>query len=135
MQNAQEVRFSDDATWMSHRNGVNFPKRAGNKNETGRFSFAYFSFARQRKVRPAAGRHNKFKRLFNSDINFSPAGEFLFFVFPKKRNQKKVHPMASFLLRASENCRRSDAASMPRSHSNKPPVCLTAVFFQCSAKP
>jgi len=45
MQNAQEVRFSDDAIWISHRNGLNFPKRAGNKSETGRFSFAYFSLA------------------------------------------------------------------------------------------
>jgi len=34
-QNAQDVRFSDDATGMSHRNGVNFPKRAGNTNDFG----------------------------------------------------------------------------------------------------
>jgi len=55
LQNAQDVRFSDDATWMSHRNGGNFLKRAGNKNEPGRLSFAYFSLAKQRKVWPAAG--------------------------------------------------------------------------------
>ena len=55
-ENAQDVRFSDDATWMSHRNDGNFLKRAGNKNELGRLSFAYFSLAKQRKVRPAAGK-------------------------------------------------------------------------------
>jgi hypothetical protein len=41
-ENAQDVRFSDDATGMSHRNDGNFPKRAGNTNELGRLSFAYF---------------------------------------------------------------------------------------------
>ena len=42
-ENAQDVRFSDDATWMSHRNDGNLPKRAGNTNELGVISFAYFS--------------------------------------------------------------------------------------------
>jgi len=54
-ENKQEVCFSDDATWMSHGNDGNFPKRAGKKNELGGFSFAYFSLDKQRKVRPAAG--------------------------------------------------------------------------------
>jgi hypothetical protein len=42
--------FSDDATWMSHRNDNNFLKRAGNRNEWGVFSFGYFSLDKQRKV-------------------------------------------------------------------------------------
>ncbi|RYY01349.1 MAG: hypothetical protein EOO53_18930 [Gammaproteobacteria bacterium] len=49
-ENAQDVRFSDDATGMSHRNDGNLPKRAGNTNEMGRLSFGYFSLAKQRKV-------------------------------------------------------------------------------------
>ena len=44
LQNAQEVRFSDVATWMSHRNGRYFLSSAGNRSELGRLSFAYFSF-------------------------------------------------------------------------------------------
>ena len=55
-ENAQDVRFSDDATGMSHRNDGNLPKRAGDTNEMGRLSFAYFSLANQRKVRRAAGK-------------------------------------------------------------------------------
>ena len=54
-ENAQDVRFSGDATWMSHRNDGNLPKRAGNTNELGVISFAYFSLDKQGKVRPAAG--------------------------------------------------------------------------------
>ena len=49
-ENAQDVRFSDDATWMSHRNDGNFPKRAGNTNDLGCLSFGNFSLATQRKV-------------------------------------------------------------------------------------
>ena len=62
LENAQEVRFSDDATRISHRNDSNFPKRAGNANEPGRLSFAYFSLAKQRKVRPAAGKQTHLER-------------------------------------------------------------------------
>ncbi len=47
-QNAQDVRFSDDATGMSHRNDGNLPKRAGNTNEMGRLSFGYFSLAKHK---------------------------------------------------------------------------------------
>ena len=50
MQNVQDVRFSDDATGMSHRNGSNFLKRAGNTKTQDIFSFGYFSFDKQRKV-------------------------------------------------------------------------------------
>ena len=56
--NAQEVRLSDYATWMSRRNDSNFPKRAGNTNEFGVFSFGYFSLDKQRKV-TRLGRRNK----------------------------------------------------------------------------
>jgi hypothetical protein len=56
MENKQEVCFSHDATWMLHRNDSNFPKRTGEMKLQGRFSFAYFSLAKQRKVRPAAGK-------------------------------------------------------------------------------
>jgi len=55
LQNVQEVRFSDVETWMSRRNGGNYLRSAGNTNELGAFSFAYFSLGKQRKVRPAAG--------------------------------------------------------------------------------
>jgi len=41
--NAQEVRLSDVATWTSRRNDSNFVKRAGNRSESGRLSFGYFS--------------------------------------------------------------------------------------------
>jgi len=44
MENKQDVCFSDDATWMSHRNDSNFPKRARETKPQGRLSFAYFSF-------------------------------------------------------------------------------------------
>lgn len=43
-QNAQDVRFSDVETWMSRRNGANYLRNAGNKNELGRLSFAYFFY-------------------------------------------------------------------------------------------
>lgn len=56
VENAQEVRFSDVAAWMPCRNDSDFSKRAGIKNLSGRLSFAYFSLATQRKVRPAAGK-------------------------------------------------------------------------------
>ena len=52
---AQDVRLSDVATWMSHRSDNYFLKRAGNGNDFGAFSFAYFYLGKQRKVRPAAG--------------------------------------------------------------------------------
>jgi hypothetical protein len=55
LENKQDVCFSDDATWMSHRNDSNFPKRAGETKPQGRLSFAYLSLAKQRKVRPAVG--------------------------------------------------------------------------------
>lgn len=55
MASAQEVRLSDVATRMSHRNDNYFMKRRGNRNELDAFSFAYFSLGKQRKVRPAAG--------------------------------------------------------------------------------
>jgi len=51
------VRFSDDATGMSHRNDGNFPKRAGNTNELGRLSLVTF-FGEAKKVTPAAGKTN-----------------------------------------------------------------------------
>ena len=72
-ENKQEVCFSDDATWMSHRNDRNSLRSAGNRNELGVFSFAYFSLDKQRKVRPAAGRRkaNLVKKLI-------PNGRFLF---------------------------------------------------------
>jgi hypothetical protein len=56
--NAQDVRFSDDATWMSLRNDGNLPKRAGNTNELGRLSFAYFSLGEAKKSE-ASGRRTK----------------------------------------------------------------------------
>jgi hypothetical protein len=57
-ENKQEVCFSDDATWMSHRNDHNSLRSAGNRSKLGVFSFAYFSLDKQRKVRPAAGKQN-----------------------------------------------------------------------------
>ncbi|RYY76581.1 MAG: hypothetical protein EOO52_03495 [Gammaproteobacteria bacterium] len=62
----------------------------------------------------------------------SPPGESLFFVSPKKSNPKKSDPSRSCFLRSSENCCRSDATSMSRSHSNALPVHLPTIFFQCS---
>jgi len=43
------VRFSDDATGMSHRNGVNFPKRAGNTNDLGSPFFWLLFFGEAKK--------------------------------------------------------------------------------------
>ena len=61
--NAQEVRLSDVATWMSRRNDSNFPKRAVIKNELGVFSFGYFSLDKQRKVTRQRG-EKKFPNKF-----------------------------------------------------------------------
>lgn len=58
---AQDVRLSDDATWMSHRNDSNFPKRAGETKLQGRLSFAYFSFGEAKKSK-ARGRRIKNKK-------------------------------------------------------------------------
>ena len=60
--NKQEVCFSDDATWMSHRNDRNSLRSAGNRSKLGVFSFAYFFLDKQRKVRPAAGEQNQILR-------------------------------------------------------------------------
>jgi hypothetical protein len=49
-QNKHDVCFSDDATWMSHRSGANFPKRARDTKPWGVVSFDYFSLDKQRKV-------------------------------------------------------------------------------------
>jgi len=57
-ENAQDVRFSDDATGMSHRNDDNFPKRAGNTNELGRLSFGYFSFGEAKKSDSPGAKQN-----------------------------------------------------------------------------
>ena len=53
--NAQDVRLSDAATGMSHRNDGNFPKRAGNTDELGRLSFGYFSLGEAKKSDSPAG--------------------------------------------------------------------------------
>jgi|GEM_PF-963501 len=59
VKSAQDVRFSDYATWMSRRNDSNFMRSAGNRNELGVFSFGYFSLDKQRKVtRQQAKRSN-----------------------------------------------------------------------------
>ena len=42
-ENKQEVCFSDDATWMSHRNDRNSLRSAGSRSKLGVFSFAHFS--------------------------------------------------------------------------------------------
>ena len=60
-QNAQDVRFSDDATGMSHRNGVNFPKRAGNTNDLGSPFFWLLFFGEAKKSDSPRGERDLYR--------------------------------------------------------------------------
>ena len=74
------MRFSDDTARMPCRNDSNYMRSGGNKSEMGRFSFAYFSLARQRKVRPTAGVRYLICDSVDFNIVFRLYGESLFFM-------------------------------------------------------
>ena len=72
MSNAQEVRLSDDATWMSRRNDSNFSKRAGKQERFGSPFFWYLFFGEAKK-RYSPGGETKSIGLRECNIAFSYA--------------------------------------------------------------
>ena len=143
--NGRDARLSDDAPGMARGNDSNFLKRTGETSDWGRLSFAYFSLATQRKVRPAAGKMLSIttknsngnlcqSKKYQSSLSLMRLPrELLFFACPKKSSQKKGHPNRSCFLRASQIGCRSHATSMLRRHSNGHPARLPPNLLQCSA--